>query len=167
MTGKHITTFIITLTLTVLFTFCILTGCNKNSIVIKPGKTLNIPVSDITEKISFIPAIVDDIYMEIIIFKATDETIRAAFNTCERCYTTGMGYFIHEENIVICQQCNMHIPIESIGIQAGGCQPIPISIEEIIITDKSIRISYQILSANTHWFANWKSEKHPIDTQTP
>jgi len=147
-----------------MLTFGILSGCNKNSITVKPGKTLNIPISDITETISFIPAIVDDIYMEIIFFKAADETIRTAFNTCERCYITGMGYFVQEDDMVICQQCNMSFPAESVGILAGGCQPIPIPIEEIITTKKFYKIPYQILSDHTRWFINWKPEQSPIDT---
>ena len=143
----------------ILLIFCLPTGCNKNNITIKPGKFLNIPISEITETVNFIPAIVDEIYMEVITVKASDDSIRIAFNTCERCHRSGKGYFLQEENEVICQQCQMSFSIDSISILSGGCQPIPITQEEITITDKFIRISYDILSANTHWFTDWKQEE--------
>jgi len=141
-----------------LHSFLLITGCEKNNIIIKPGKTLNISISEITENVSYIPVILNDIYMEILAVKAADGTIRTAFNTCERCYETGKGYYIQEGSLVICQQCQMYFSIDSIGIQAGGCQPIPIFTEDLKITRKSIRIPYQILSENTHWFLNWKAE---------
>ena len=149
--------FIITISF-LLLAFCLLTGCKKNNITIKQGKSLNIAISEITETVKFIPAIVDDVYMEIIAVKASDGSIRTAFNTCERCHSSGKGYFLQEENQVICQQCQMRFLFDTISITPGGCQPIPISDEEKIITDKFISISYDILSAGTHWFTDWKPE---------
>ena len=149
----------ITIILLALLPLCLLEGCSKNNITVKPGKFLNIPLSEITETVKFIPVIADEIYMEVIAVKASDDSIRTAFNTCERCHKSGRGYYLQEENTVICQQCQMRFPIDSISITPGGCQPIPISDEEITVTGKFIRLPYQVLSDNTLWFIEWKTEE--------
>ncbi|MCL2175599.1 MAG: DUF2318 domain-containing protein [Treponema sp.] len=130
----------------------ILSSCEKDKTVIKEKQFLIIPVKEITETVKFYPAIVDDIKMEILTVKASDETNRIVFNACERCCETGEGFFEQEESYLICRYCQMRVHIDSIGITSGGCQPIPIPEDEMQIKGDTIRISYNTLSANTQWF---------------
>jgi len=117
---------------------------------------LIIPINVISETVSFFPVMVDNILMEILVVEASDGTIRTSYNTCENCHKSGKGYYEQEGDEVICQQCKMRFKIDSIGLQSGGCQPIPIFDEDKTVTNDAIQISYEVLSDNTHWFLNWK-----------
>jgi len=132
-------------------------SCSKDK-TIKPTEFLDIPLQEITKTISYYPVIIDDISIEVLAVRTSDGSIRTAFNTCERCYTSGKGYYIQEGSDVICQQCKMRFNIDSMGIEPGGCQPIPITDENRTVTDDLIRISYDVLAANMHWFAGLLKE---------
>ena len=157
---------IITAALACLLCVFMLSGCandNQNAeaddpTVISPGQSLTIPADAISEVVAFFPAVVDDTYMEIIAFEAADGTLRTALNTCENCHASGNGYYEQDADAVICQQCNMRFALIDIGLQPGGCQPIPISEEDRNIINGAVEITYEVLSENTHWFANWKPE---------
>jgi len=158
--------FIMKLFLIIFLTIILLAGCKtkepEDPFVIKPGKSLNIPIEDIHEGVNYFHAFVDDIYMEILVIKTSEDEFRTAYNTCERCYVLGHGYFIlDEEDEILCFQCKMPVSIDDIGIKTGGCFPIPIFDDERTVTDDSIQIPYETLSANTQWFLNWKIENEP------
>jgi len=130
--------------------------------VIKQGQYLNISIEDLTEDVNYFFAIVDDIYMEVLVVITPEGDVRAAFNTCERCHVLGKGYFLFDDDDeFICNQCKSPIYIENIGLSTSGCHPIPITNEEKTITEDSILIPYETLSVNTHWFLNWKIEEEP------
>ena len=149
----------------VLLIIFMLSGCKKeidDPFVIKPGKSLNILIEDVHEGLNYFHAYVDDIYMEILVVMDADGNIRTAYNTCERCYILGHGYFIlDDEDEIFCYQCKMPVSIDDIGIGTGGCFPIPILDEEKTITETLIQVPYETLSANTQWFLNWKIDDDP------
>ena len=122
-------------------------------------KNLVIPISEISETVTFYPITIDGIRMEVLVVKAPDGTIRTAFNTCHVCNDSPYAYFEQEGSALVCQNCGNRIPIELVGIEAGGCGPIPIIDTEKTATDEFITISLDTLQANTHWFPpNWKPE---------
>ena len=43
--------------------------------------------------------------MVVLAFKASDDTIRTALNTCQVCYDSGRGYYVQEGDKLICQNC--------------------------------------------------------------
>jgi len=141
-----------------LFTIIFFTGCKTKKIIEEEEKFFDISINEITEKLTFFSVTIDGINMEIMAFTAPDGTIRLALNRCERCYKSGKG-FIQENNKTICQQCDMLINIDSIGIESGGCFPIPIPIEERILTENMIKISHDVLSAYTQWFSPPETEQ--------
>ena len=155
---------IMRLLLLVFLAFAMLSGCKKeieDPFVIKPGQFLNILLEDVHEGLNYFHAYVDDIYMEMLVVRI-DDTIRTAYNTCERCYVLGHGYFIiDDEDGIFCFQCKMPVDIEEIGVKSSGCHPIPILEDQIVITEDLIQIPYETLSPNTHWFLNWKIEDEP------
>ena len=60
---------------------------------IKEGEKLVIPISDLSEKVSFYPVEVDGTEMEVIAGKDSQGEIRTDFNTCQICYDSGNGYY--------------------------------------------------------------------------
>lgn len=120
------------------------------------GEDLIIPVSDITEKASFYPVTVDGVDMEVIAVKASDGSVRTAFNTCQVCYDSGRGYYQQNGDKLVCQNCGNQFPMEQVEVEAGGCNPWPIFEENKMVTDDSITISYSFLQESEKIFANWK-----------
>ncbi len=120
------------------------------------GEDLVIPVSDITEEASFYPVTVDGIDMEVIAVKASDGSIRTAFNTCQVCYDSGRGYYKQDGDKLVCQNCGNQFPMERVEVEAGGCNPWPIFDENKTVTDDAITIPYSFLQESEQIFSNWK-----------
>ena len=51
-----------------------------------------IPVSEVTDNVKFYPAEINGIELEALAVRASDGSIRTAFNTCQVCYSSGRGY---------------------------------------------------------------------------
>ena len=117
---------------------------------------LVIPVSDISEKVSFYPVEADGMKMEVLAVKAPDGTIRTAFNTCQVCYDSGRGYYKQDGNELVCQNCGNRFPMSRVEVEAGGCNPWPIFDQNKTVTDESITISSDFLKESKQIFANWK-----------
>jgi uncharacterized membrane protein len=120
------------------------------------GEDLVIPVSDITEEASFYPVTVDGIDMEVIAVKASDGSIRTAFNTCQVCYDSGRGYYKQDGDKLVCQNCGNQFPMDRVEVEAGGCNPWPIFDESKTVTDDAITIPYSFLQESEQIFSNWK-----------
>lgn len=132
------------------------TGVNSADIQeIKSGESMVIHVDDITETATFYPIKVDGTTMEVLAVKAPDGTIRTAFNTCEVCYDSGRGYYKQEGNVLVCQNCGNRFNTSQVEIESRGCNPWPIFQKDKTVTDESITISYDFLSASTKVFENW------------
>lgn len=125
--------------------------------VITQGESLVIPISEITDEASFFPITVDGEDMEVLAVRASDGSIRTAFNTCQSCYTSGAGFYRFEDGELVCNNCGFHFSPDQVEVTSGGCNPWPIFAENKIVTDDSISISYDFLSASKEIFANWKT----------
>ena len=128
-----------------------------NVVTIAEGDSLVIPTADITATASFFPIEVDGTAMEVLAVKASDGTIRTAFNTCQSCYTSGRGYYVQEGSDLVCQNCGFHFTPDEVEITAGGCNPWPILAENKTVTDETISISYDFLTQARIIFSNWKT----------
>lgn len=131
-------------------------GKSADAQTISAGEYLTIQTSDIGSKAVFYPITVDGTAMEVFAIKASDGTIRTAFNTCQSCYTSGAGYYKQEGNDLVCQNCGFHFTPDEVEIQSGGCNPWPIFAANKTVTEDSIQISYDFLKASSAIFANWK-----------
>ena len=123
---------------------------------ISAGEHLAIPVSEISSTASFFPVEVDGTEMEVLAVRASDGTIRTAFNTCQSCYTSGKGYYVQQGNDLVCQNCGYHFAPDQVEIQAGGCNPWPIFAENKTTSADTIQIPYDFLKESSAIFANWK-----------
>ncbi|MBP3203844.1 MAG: DUF2318 domain-containing protein [Lachnospiraceae bacterium] len=125
--------------------------------VITRGESLVIPISEITDEASFFPITVEEEDMEVLAVRASDGSIRTAFNTCQSCYTSGAGFYRFEDGELVCNNCGFHFSPDQVEVTSGGCNPWPIFAENKTVTDDSISISYDFLSASKEIFANWKT----------
>jgi uncharacterized membrane protein len=125
-----------------------------------PAKVENgnvvIPISDITDKAKFYSYNELDTKMEILAVKASDGTIRTAFNTCQVCYSSGRGYYIQQGDVLVCQNCGNRFKMDQVEVAKGGCNPVPIFKDSKEVTDSSIIISKDIFVEAEGIFKNWK-----------
>ena len=126
-------------------------------VVIAQGESLEIPISEITDEASFYPITVDGEEMEVLAVRATDGSVRTAFNTCQSCYTSGAGFYRFEDGELVCNNCGFHFLPDQVEVTSGGCNPWPIFDENKTVIDDQISISYDFLSASKEIFANWKT----------
>lgn len=129
---------------------------NNQSSVSQNGE-LVIDKKDLSEKAAFYPVTIDGTKLEVIAVKASDGSIRTAFNTCQVCYSSGRGYYKQSGDELECQNCGNRFTMDDVELTKGGCNPVPIGEESKIVTDSTITISAEYLSQAKSIFANWKS----------
>jgi len=59
------------------------------------------------------------------VMKSPDGSIRTAFDACTACNHAKLGYR-QEGGQVVCNTCGMGFKPADIGVQTGGCSPIPV-----------------------------------------
>ena len=118
-----------------------------------------IPKSQITDKVTFYPVKAGKTNMEVLAVKASDGTIRTAFNTCQVCNGSPRAYYKQEGDVIVCQNCGNRFSMDMIEQQRGGCNPIPIYRENKKEDAENITISKEFIENNKELFtANWKTE---------
>jgi uncharacterized membrane protein len=127
-----------------------------SGIVVK-DRDLVIQISEVSEKASFYPVEIKGTRLEVLAVRASDNTVRTAFNTCQVCYGSGRGYYIQEGDVLVCQNCGNRFKRDEVEVTRGGCNPVPITEEFKTVTDTSITISKEFLAKAKIIFANWKS----------
>jgi uncharacterized membrane protein len=74
------------------------------------------------------------------------------------CNGSPKAYFEQNGNTLQCQNCGNTFPLSRVGVEAGGCNPVPILDGEKTVTDESITVPYGTLQDNAYRFpANWKT----------
>ncbi|HBC31725.1 MAG TPA: DUF2318 domain-containing protein [Clostridiales bacterium] len=116
-----------------------------------------IPKADITETAKFYEYDELETYMEVLAVKASDGTIRTAFNTCQVCYASGRGYYVQEDDVLICQNCGNRFKMDDVEVARGGCNPVPVFEEWKTETDSTITIPKDLFAEAEGIFANWKN----------
>lgn len=127
-----------------------------------PGKVnengdIVINVADITDKVSFYSYNDEGTDLEVMAVKASDGTIRTAFNTCQVCYSSGRGYYVQKGNNIVCQNCGNQFTMDKIQVSKGGCNPVPIFKENKVVTDTTITIPKKFIDESKKIFKNWKN----------
>ena len=120
----------------------LINGNKSKGAAVSEESDIVITKSEITETVTFIPARVGTINMEVMAVKASDGTIRTAFNTCQVCNGS--------------QNCGNRFSMDMIEEQRGGCNPVPI--DEKTENDETITISKDFITQNKGLFTeNWKT----------
>jgi len=117
---------------------------------------LKILKSEITETAKFYSYKTGKTNMEVLAVKASDGTIRTAFNTCQICYDSGRGYYEQQGEELVCQNCGNRFHIDQIEKIRGGCNPAPIVKENRAEDDEFIVISQDFMEEYKGLFGNWR-----------
>lgn len=133
-------------------------GTSKSSILSGTDEKgdMVIQISDISETAKFYSYDELDTYIEVLAVKASDGTIRTAFNTCQVCYSSGRGYYVQEGDYLICQNCGNRFRMDDVEITRGGCNPVPITDDMKEATDTTITIPKELFVEAEFIFENWK-----------
>lgn len=132
-------------------------GTQPGNSSVAEAADLTITKTDVSEKAEFYPYQAGDTKMELLAVKASDGTIRTAFNTCQVCFGSGRAYYVQEGNELVCQNCGNRFALDQVEIQRGGCNPVPIFEDSKEDTGDSIVISGDYLQQNQKLFTNWKT----------
>lgn len=97
-------------------------------------------LSAITEDVTIYEYEHDGMHMEVIAVKASDGSIRTAFNTCQVCYASQKGYYIPKGDYLECQNCKSMFHKDEVEKRSGGCNPVPIFDQNTTVTDEEIII---------------------------
>lgn len=102
-------------------------------------------LSAITEDVTIYEYDHDGMHMEVIAVKASDGTIRTAFNTCQVCYESQKGYYIPKGDYLECQNCKSMFHKDEVEKRSGGCNPVPIFDQNTTVTEEEIIIPVSFL----------------------
>ena len=120
------------------------------------AEDITINISELSATPKFFTAEANGTQMEIVAVIASDGTVRTAFNTCQVCYSSGRGYYEAEGDELVCQNCGNRFTGDAVGLQSGGCNPVPITEEQRTEKDGVITIPGSLLSEASIIFENWK-----------
>jgi uncharacterized membrane protein len=107
---------------------------------------LEIPVADVSDgKAHFFQAKSDDGTMvTFFVLKSADGVIRAAIDSCDVCYRSGLGYYQEGDNMV-CKNCGQKFASNKINVIKGGCNPAPlnrtVSGDKLVIAMRDINVN--------------------------
>lgn len=90
------------------------------------SEDLVILLDKVTNNVTFYAVDVDGTEMEVMAVRDSSGNIRTAFNTCQVCYSSGRGYYQQEGNDLVCQNCGNSFTTDQVGLESGGCNPVPI-----------------------------------------
>lgn len=106
-----------------------------------------IDTTNIGSKATFYNYNADGTTIRLFAVKASDGTIRMAFNTCQVCNPSPKAYFVQNGKNFICQNCKNSFATDNIGKERGGCNPIPITTDERIDRENTITITKQFIES--------------------
>ena len=115
-----------------------------------------IPMDMVSNKPNFYPMNVDNVKVEILALKASDGSIRTAFNTCQVCYSSGRGYYKWIDGKLVCQNCGNKFTPDQVEVTKGGCNPVPIYDEETKVENGKITVPIEFLRQAIVVFRDWK-----------
>lgn len=149
-----ITGGLVALLVAVFIVMMLLEGAEKDA---QTEGNIEILKEEITEKASFYSYEMDGTALEVMAVKATDGTVRTAFNTCQVCYSSGRGYYKQNGTYLVCQNCGNAYISDEVELMTGGCNPVPIMESDKTETSDKIIISRELLEKYQVIFANWKT----------
>jgi len=143
----------------------LIVGCANNSLTndisehiikhVNHGENVAINTDEITDNAMYYNYEVDDTIIQIFAFKASDGTIRTAFNTCGACNPSPNAYFIQKGDYFECQNCGNRFHRDEVGLtKTFGCSPISILDEDKTIDGKNIIISSNFIETYKERFEN-------------
>jgi uncharacterized membrane protein len=93
--------------------------------VVATVSALEIPLAEISETASYYEYDVGGTTVRFFAIKASDGSVRTAFDACDVCFDRKKGYR-QEGNMMVCNNCGNKYPIDGLGTEnkrGGGCWP--------------------------------------------
>jgi hypothetical protein len=91
------------------------------------GGNVSVPLSALEDdKAHFFSFVSGGKTITFFVMKAADGSIRTAFDACMACNHAKLGYR-PEGGLVVCNNCGMGFKPAEIGVETGGCNPIPVN----------------------------------------
>jgi len=126
----------------------------KNGGLISPNNgKLEIPVADISDGKAhhFQVKSTDGTMVTFFVLKSADDILRAAIDSCDVCYRSGLGYYQDGDNMV-CKNCGQKFASNKINDIKGGCNPAPLN--RTIVGDKLV-INMRDVDMNS-WYMKYR-----------
>lgn len=149
---------IISLALVALTGFLFFQSSDPLNAEIKTSGEIRILKSEVKSQVKFYPVTVDGVEMEVLAVRASDGTIRTAFNTCQVCYDSGRGYYVQQKDELVCQNCGNRFLIDQVEKVKNGCNPVPITTSLKTDDGKYIIISKSVLVKAKNLFERWEKK---------
>ena len=133
---------------------CSSSGAGVDGGVLSPvNGQLQIPVAGISDgKAHHFTAKADNGTMvEFFVLKSSDGILRAAIDSCDVCYRSGLGYY-QDGDYMICKNCGQKFASAKINEIKGGCNPAPLN--RSVIGDKLV-INMQDINSNS-WYMQYR-----------
>ena len=101
------------------------TGNATQTVNLAAEGSTDIPLSEITEEAKWYEYDANGKKIKFFAVKASDGSIKTAFDACDVCYGSKKGYR-QEGNQMVCNNCGNKYPIDGLGTEnkaGGGCWP--------------------------------------------
>ena len=121
------------------------------------GEDVVITASELSTAATYYDYDADGTTVQVFAITGSDGSIRVALNTCQVCAGSTKAYFVQEGDVFVCQNCKNEFPAEVVGVEASGCNPIPVTSADYELDGGDIVIPASFLSAYASAFANWKA----------
>jgi len=145
--------------LMVLVTGLALSGCSSSGggtsggLLTPTNGKLEIPVSDVYDGKAhhFQVRSADGTMVTFFVLKSADGVIRAAIDSCDVCYRSGLGYY-QEGDYMVCKNCGQKFASNKINVLKGGCNPAPLN--RSVVGDKLV-INMRDINMN-NWYMKYR-----------
>jgi uncharacterized membrane protein len=128
------------------------TGLSGGPLIPTDGK-LEIPLAGISDGKAhhFLVKSEDGTMVTFFVLKSADGVLRAAIDSCDVCYRSGLGYYQEGDNM-ICKNCGQKFASNKINVIKGGCNPAPLNRE--VVGDKLV-INMRDINMNS-WYMKYR-----------
>ena len=93
----------------------------------------------------------DGTMVTFFVLKSSDGVLRAAIDSCDVCYRSGLGYYQEGDNMV-CKNCGQKFASTKINVIKGGCNPAPLN--RVVAGDKLV-INMSDINLNS-WYMKYR-----------
>ena len=95
---------------------------------VRPGGEFSYPANDFADGRAkyFSYRSPDGLNIRYFIIRSSDGIIRAAFDSCDTCWSAGKGYR-QEGDLMVCNNCGQDFASLKINEVRGGCNPAPLT----------------------------------------
>jgi len=128
-------------------------GTKSGGLISPDNGKLEIPVADISdgEAHHFQVRSTDGTMVTFFVLKSADGILRAAIDSCDVCYRSGLGYYQEGDNMV-CKNCGQKFASNKINDIKGGCNPAPLN--RTVVGDKLV-INMRDVDMNS-WYMKYR-----------